>query len=124
MIKFIPSLLIKLKAYVRFIKESKSIFTLFHETRKSGLEKREAVHISRVASGTCHRTKVRRFRVPDFQPSMTMLQTLAKVFCVLSPKNVKNRPFLGIHQCITFDPDFSSLPNFDPQIERSSADNV
>jgi len=52
------------------------------------------------------------------------METLAKVFRVNLPGSVENRAFSANDYCLSPDPNFSSLPNFHPLIERSSAEDV
>ena len=52
------------------------------------------------------------------------METLAKVFRVNLPANVKKRPFSASGRIASPDPDFSSEANQHPLIELTSADHV
>ena len=52
------------------------------------------------------------------------METLAKVFWVNLPANVKKRPFSASGRIASPDPDFSSEANQHPLIELTSADSV
>ena len=52
------------------------------------------------------------------------METLAKVFWVNLPANVKKRAFSATDRIVSPDPDFSSEANQHPLIERSSANRV
>ena len=52
------------------------------------------------------------------------METLAKVFWVNLPANVKKRAFSATDRIVSPDPDFSSEANQHPLIELTSADHV
>jgi hypothetical protein len=52
------------------------------------------------------------------------METLAKVFLVREPQNVKKRAFSATDRILSPKPDFSPLPNLHHWMHRSSADNV
>jgi hypothetical protein len=62
-------------------------------------------------------------RLGHFLPK-NRLQTLAKVFLVREPKNVKKSAFSATDRILSPKPDFSPLPNRHHWMHRSSADNV
>ena len=80
--------------------------------------------ISRVGKFLEENNKNLRVPNPGRLTPKNRLKTRAKVFCVNLPGRVKKRPFSANDCCLSPDPDFSSLPNFHPLIERSSAEDV
>ena len=71
-----------------------------------------------VTEQVCKGPKARRFRPSEQNgnPGQSFLGQLAE--------NRQNRHFSANHRCISPDPDFTSLPNFHPEIERLLANTV
>ena len=90
----------------------------------SGLEKQPTAHLSRVEKSQQVYNKNLRVPTPGHLLPTTRMETLAKVFLVNLPGRVEKRAFSANDCCLSPDPDFSSLPNFHPLIERSSAEDV
>ena len=88
------------------------------------MEKRQNSNISRVGKSLEAYNKNLGVPTPGDLLPTTRMETLAKVFLVNLPGRVKKRAFSANDCCLSPDPDFSSLPNFHPLIERSSAEDV
>ena len=98
--------------------------TLTCETRKSALEKQPTGDLPRVEKSQQGYNKNPGVPRPGCLPPTTRMETLAKVFRVNLPANVKKRPFLDTDGILSPDPDFSALPNRHHLIELTSANQV
>ena len=81
-------------------------------------------HLYRMGKSQQVYNKNLRVPTPGHLMPKNRLKTRAKLFCVNLPGSIENRAFSANDFCLSPDPDFSSLPNFHPLIERSSAEDV
>ena len=95
--------------------------TLFRNTRKSGMENYETVHISRVARVPSDTARDRGCRVAVKSLSKSTVKTHVIVLCDKRAENDENRAFLGNDHCISHDPQWISRTNFHHLIELSCA---
>ena len=72
---------------------------------------------------TCGNKDPRVPRPGHLQPK-TRMETLAKVFWVNLPANVKKRPFSATDRCTSPEPEFSALPHRHHRMQRGRADQV
>ena len=88
------------------------------------MEKQQTGDLSRMGKSLQAYNKNMWVPTPGHLLPTTRMETLAKVFRVNFPEIDENRAFSANDCCLSPDPDFSSLPNFHPLIERSSAEDV
>ena len=88
------------------------------------MEKQQTNNLSRVGKSLQGYNKNPGVPRPGRLPPTTRMETLAKVFWVNLPANVKKRPFSASGRIASPDPDFSSEANQHPLIELISAKNM
>ena len=88
------------------------------------MEKRQTEHLSRVEKFLQGYNKNQGVPRPQPLPPTTRMETLAKVFWVNLPANVKKRPFSAADRILSPDPDFSALPHRHQRMQRGRADQV